>query len=400
MLDTQTETGSWGTWTAPQCPFAIEYSRRKLEEIRLAVVDAFFSVPRGGLEIGGVLLGKFESGRLSIVDYRPIACEHALGPSFRLSTNDQSRLAEALAAARQNTSNLQPVGWYHSHTRSEIFLSEADLEIHSRYFPETRQVALVLRPSTFEPTRGGFFFRSPDGTIHAQSSYEEFVIEPPPLHAAHPTPSILSASLPPVPTVPAESAMAVEKPVETALLPEARTEPPEEAKPEAEAEPESELCEIPAFLQAQPARSRRWVWVAALAVLVLAGAATAYQEREMWLPQVLAATTREATSQPNATPPAQMPAPIALTITGNQGPLQIGWDPKSAAVERAESAVLEITDGGQATEVPLDPRHLQAGAFTYLRRGDRVDAKLTIVGPGGQHAQATASFFGALPAAA
>ena len=36
------------------------------------------------------------------------------------------------------------MGWYHSHTRSEIFLSDADLEIHNRYFPEPWQVALVL----------------------------------------------------------------------------------------------------------------------------------------------------------------------------------------------------------------------------------------------------------------
>jgi proteasome lid subunit RPN8/RPN11 len=396
MLDTQTETGSWGTWTAAQCPFAIGYSQRALEEIRLAVVDGFFSVPRGGLEIGGVLLGRFESGRLTIVDYRPIECEHALGPSFTLSAKDQSRLAEALAAAHNNTSNLKPVGWYHSHTRSEIFLSQADLEIHSRYFPETWQVALVLRPSTFQPTRGGFFFRASDGTIHATDTYAEFVVDPLP---ARPTPSVVSASLPLVPTFPAASAVPVEKTAETAHIPEARTEPQEKSESEAGTQSAAEPCEIPAFLLVQPVRSRRWLWVGALAVLGMAGAVAAYQEREMWLPQVLAATTHDASSQPQAAPPALTPLPIALTITGNQGPLQIGWDPKSPTVQNAESAVLEITDGGQATEIPLDPRHLQAGAFTYLRRGDWVEAKLTIVGQGGQNAQATASFFGALAAA-
>jgi proteasome lid subunit RPN8/RPN11 len=399
MLDTHPETGTWGTWTAAQCPFVIEYSRRALEEVRLSVVDAFFSVPRGGLEIGGVLLGKFESGRLSIADYRPIECEHALGPSFTLSAKDRSRLAEAIAAACKNTSNLQPVGWYHSHTRSEIFLSEADLEIHSRHFPEAWQVALVLRPSTFQPTRGGFFFREADGTIHATDTYEEFVIEPLPVHQAHPMPSIAAAPLRAVSTLPIESNVAVEKPAESVAVPEARIEPPPRTEPAAETESPTEPWEIPAFLQVQPARSRRWLWIGALAVLIATGGVAAYQEREMWLPQVLAATTRDASPQPHAPPPAQVTIPIALTITGNQGPLQIGWDPHSAEVERAESAVLEITDAGQTTEIPLDPRHLQAGAFTYLRRSDRVDAKLSIVEPGGRHAQATASFFGTLPAA-
>jgi hypothetical protein len=177
------------------------------------------------------------------------------------------------------------------------------------------------------------------------------------------------------------------------VLPEARTERQAHTEPEAASEPAAEPWEIPAFLQVQPARSKRWLWVGGLAVLAAAGGGAAYQERELWLPQVLSATTRDASS--HSAPPVTVP--IALTITGNQGPVQIGWDPHSAAVDKAESAVLEITDAGQSTEIPLDPRHLQAGVFTYLRRGDRVDARLTIVGPGGRHAQATASFFGALP---
>jgi len=44
-------------WSAPACPFAIGYPARVLDDIRLAVVDAFFSLPRGGAEIGGILLG-------------------------------------------------------------------------------------------------------------------------------------------------------------------------------------------------------------------------------------------------------------------------------------------------------------------------------------------------------
>ena len=54
------------SWSAPQCPFPIEYSPRMLDDIRLAVVDAFFSLPRGGAEIGGVLLGRWEQGRLAM----------------------------------------------------------------------------------------------------------------------------------------------------------------------------------------------------------------------------------------------------------------------------------------------------------------------------------------------
>src|ERR1022692_3799877 len=113
------------TWTAPECPFRIEYSSRVLDDSRLAVVDAFFSLPRGGAEIGGILLGRFADGRISILDYRALDCEHAMGPSFTLSQNDQTQLADLLAAAQQDPDGMRPVGWYHSHTRSEIFLSDA-----------------------------------------------------------------------------------------------------------------------------------------------------------------------------------------------------------------------------------------------------------------------------------
>ena len=128
--------GATGIWSVPQCPVTIEYSRRALDDIRLAVVDAFFSLPRGGAEIGGVLLGKHLDGRLVISGHASLECEHATGPSFTLSPRDHNRLVALLAAAQRNPEGMQPVGWYHSHTRSEIFLSDADRDVHDLYFPE------------------------------------------------------------------------------------------------------------------------------------------------------------------------------------------------------------------------------------------------------------------------
>ena len=164
------------SWSAPQGPFEIDYSPRVLDDIRLAVVDAFFLAPHGGVEIGGVLLGDFERKRLRITGYAPVECEHAFGPSFTLSDRDRERLAELLG--RPSPPGWRAVGWYHSHTRSEILFSDADREIHQRFFPETWQAALVLRPHAFQPTRAGFFFREADGSIHGEASYAEFVLEP------------------------------------------------------------------------------------------------------------------------------------------------------------------------------------------------------------------------------
>ena len=175
-----TESGSdsmLGSWAPPQCPFKISYSLRTLDEIRLAVMDAFFSLPRGGAEIGGILLGKREGLSIAIHDHIPLDCEHAFGPSFNLSPRDLAQLTTLLDQAQRNVPDLQPVGWYHSHTRSEIFLSDGDLEIHRKYFPNPWQIALVLKPHTFHPMRAGFFFRGRDGSYHTTESYLEFALD-------------------------------------------------------------------------------------------------------------------------------------------------------------------------------------------------------------------------------
>ena len=85
------------TWHVPECPFTIESSARTLDDIRLAVMDAFFSLPRGGAEIGGILLGTFENARLVIAGYAALDCEHAYGPSFTLSPPDEARLEQLLS---------------------------------------------------------------------------------------------------------------------------------------------------------------------------------------------------------------------------------------------------------------------------------------------------------------
>ncbi len=185
------------TWNVPECPFTIECLPRVLDDVRLGIIDAFFSLPRGGVEIGGLLLGRHTSGRLSILSYRPIECEHAFGPSFTLSERDYARLQEMLAAVCAKPGDPQPVGWYHSHTRTEIFLSDVDREIHDRFFSQPWQVALVLKPHAFQPTRAGFFFRESDGHIHAEQSYREILLSPLPLVPVSPSPPAAPIPVPP-----------------------------------------------------------------------------------------------------------------------------------------------------------------------------------------------------------
>jgi proteasome lid subunit RPN8/RPN11/DNA-directed RNA polymerase subunit RPC12/RpoP len=168
-------------WRVSQCPFLIECAPAVLEQIRREVETGRDS-PGGERETGGVLFGIDESRVIRILARKPLQCEHAMGPGFVLSEKDEKRLEHLIAspASDPELSGLQALGWYHSHIRSKIFLSERDLLIHSRYFAAPYQIALVIHPRSDGPARAGFFFREPSGEMRAESSYEEFTIETPP----------------------------------------------------------------------------------------------------------------------------------------------------------------------------------------------------------------------------
>jgi len=167
------------SWRIPQCPFLMECSSAVLEQIRREV-DGARNLPGGERETGGVLFGIQEPGHICILSCKPLPCEHAMGPGFVLSEKDEKHLAQLISAPGTELNGVQALGWYHSHIRTRIFLSERDLLIHSRYFAGPHQIALVIHPRSDGSARAGFFFCEPSGDMRAESSYEEFSIEIPP----------------------------------------------------------------------------------------------------------------------------------------------------------------------------------------------------------------------------
>jgi len=383
MTPSSTSAGS-ATWTAPQCPFKIDYSLRALDDIRLAVTDAFFSLPRGGAEIGGILLGSWESNRLTVSDFVALNCEHAFGPSFSLSRNDESRLEQLLAA---KYGGARVVGWYHSHTRSEIFLSQADLEIHNRFFPEPWQVAMVLRPHTFHPTRIGFFFRNADGHIHSEASYREDTLTPLPMKPVlAPKADAEPASGAVVDAPPRNGQAARSNPLldAAAALAAARQGDVESHAEPIDEDPSQETDNTPydfaprLTLLDKPsgehhARAGRWPLVLACGALVAVGFA-AFATREAWLPKVNSILGRDE----------HRPAPLGLNLLDREGQLQIRWNPQSAAIPNAVGGVLRISGSGPfPQEITLDKAHLLNGYLTIQRQSDHVDVALVVPQPGG-----------------
>jgi proteasome lid subunit RPN8/RPN11 len=145
------------------------------------VFDKFLSIPRGGLEIGGVLFGTISHSEIRLLTYRPLEIEYLNGPSFVLSTTDESNLARLMEASQSDPQleGMEPVGWYHSHTRSNIALSDEDVAVHQNYFLRPEHFALVIRPHKFEPAQAGFFLRSADGTLRSDAPQASIALLPP-----------------------------------------------------------------------------------------------------------------------------------------------------------------------------------------------------------------------------
>jgi hypothetical protein len=366
----------FGSWSVAESPVSVEYSLIAIEEIRREVAEGLQKLSRGGVEVGGVLYGSRDGRTVNVQSMRPIECEHARGPAFVLSDHDRGLLEEQVPRdlADPRLEGMICVGWFLSHTRSEIMLSESDQEIYSTFFGAPWQVTLVIRPGRGGSMRAGFFVREPDGTVKTESSYQEFnfpdrlagVLDRPPRGDRSdrterpdrtqaerlPPPSFSRASEGGTATAPAPSEQ-IQKPL-----------PP-----------------IPDFLPVQkpvPQTPRRAKWPLLVGWVVLVVGLVAGAMRFFILaPHV---------------------EPISLSISERGGVLLIQWNRSATPVSDAATGSLAIFDGKDARTVDLKPVDLASGKFSYQRNSGDVEVRLTLAAPNGQKLGEEASrFLGAPP---
>ena len=170
----------FGQWSAAHSQLSVEYASWVFEEIRAAVCKNRSQHSSDGFEIGGLLFGTRQNNSIRILAWRPISCEHAEGPALHLSSDDRRDLLRLLLASKQDPelATFQPLGWFVSHPSGDIALNHSDSGIFKDFFSEPWQVTLVVIPSSDGAIRGGFFVRQADGTLHSESTYPEFTIQP------------------------------------------------------------------------------------------------------------------------------------------------------------------------------------------------------------------------------
>jgi len=352
---------NFGSWAVAESPLTIEYSLVVIEEIRHAVTEGFQRLSRGGLEVGGVLYGTHEGSAVRIQAVREIVCEHARGPSFLLSDNDRAALTEQLARGAEDhrLAGMVAVGWFLSHTRGEIALTESDLETFNSFFPAPWQITLVIRPGRASFMRAGFFVRESDGVVKSERSYLDF-------------------NFPERPAAPDRPLRDRGAPAERRNAPPYEAPSPDTASPAAQDVPlfGQPAAAMPQYLP-YPDERRKWPWGLIAVVLVVVVAAI------VGLRLVA---------------PRLAPEPIALSVAERDGQLQIQWNHASRSITGAARGTLEINDGQDSRSLPLTPLDLSRGSFNYLRKSADVAIRLTVEDSTGEKTQEASRFLGSAPA--
>jgi proteasome lid subunit RPN8/RPN11 len=143
----------WTPRTAPTASPAVQFV--VTQEVLVAVCEHV----AGDLsrEFGGFLLGNryvcSQTGieYVLIDNYYPAGFSEGDAISLLFSTDTWADLTDKLYTRFRGK---LLVGWYHSHPRMDIFLSDDDVEVHRSRFAEAWTCALVLEP---EKGLGGFF---------------------------------------------------------------------------------------------------------------------------------------------------------------------------------------------------------------------------------------------------
>lgn len=326
-------------WAVAEHPLAVECPWFILEEINGAVQEGFRRLSRGGVEVGGVLFGRKTDNVVRIIAWRPMLCEHSRGPAFLLSNSDKQRLIEQLEAAGRDPQLqvLEPVGWFVSHTKAGLMMTDDDLDLFQRYFPEPWNVTLVYNPSRQGQTRAGFFVRDGNGLVRSDATYREFTV----------------------------TGVRTPKAEAPAPLPEdARKPAPSRKRDRSEVAASSSSS----FL------SGHWR-LAVVAAIILLGAFASF-----------------AVPRLRTTPVSQ--DPLQLRLLDAQGQLRVEWNRMSGILAQADSAALVIADGGPLPPINLDKETLETGSVTYARLSEDVSVRLVVQRKGQPPYQEVARYVG------
>ena len=341
-------TPSSAVWEFPSRKLTVHLDFSVIDAINEEVARGFGLVPRRGAEVGGILLGRLESGPKAAVfieGFDPVACRYETGPSFHLGEQDSQALEAQLARWRSGPDKrLSVVGFYRSHTRKEFAMDEQDAALCAKHFPDPKNVFLLIRPFAGRTSVAGFFFWN-NGQLEREPSCQEFVFQRSELGGGYSRPA--RPARPQDPGAPAAADSPAARPLPQVVEMPAR---PDTVLPQPEV-PEPEPVEPP--VAAPPPRRRwvKWIW-APFAAILLAGGAYWWGFAGKPAPASAPAPVKPAAGAPAANG-------LELSAVENQGQIEVSWNRRSPVVLAAKSGVLTIADGPYRKVMQLDGDQLR-----------------------------------------
>jgi hypothetical protein len=411
------------------------------------VVEGVRVLPRRGVEVGGLLLGHVESGErptIWIDRYQRLECQHRFGPQFALDDDDLARLEKA-AEGIYDSGDLHVVGFYRSHTHSGFQLEEYDFELIGRYFSDSADLILLIKPESMVDIRAQFFARDGSGEVRAAGAIFPFrgrVVgslagdspadpaddpertaktnglagrqsngqitaaanaDPPTPGEVAEGPLIDPASIDPASITPASTA-AVNEPgpkiADPKAVPDASVPretfrrlvpdfaPLEEQRRQARAFMSENLAAqarpTPALPKDEPRPSSGGALLRQWWPLL---AAILLVVGAVWL--LLPRTARRETPAVRVAPetastePGTPVRPLGLYVDPSGQTWRISWNPGATAFRGARSVELFVRDGEDQNRIPLTQQDLQTGTYQYAAKGQDVTFRLEVTDTGG-----------------
>jgi hypothetical protein len=356
------ELESYFVPNVPDSSPAVQISLSLIHRLGFEVLEAFKSVPKRGLEIGGILLGRvlpaptdgFRSTIL-VEEFEPVESEHEQGPSYLLSERDKLLFEQSVSRHRnQPAGEPRPVGFFRSQTRGGFDFDEHDIGIAQSLFSREASVCLLIKPSADGANQGRI-------GIWSESALESF--ETFPFRAA----ALRDGGFPI--TAPPAKRGSVTAEVPAAIPSEAKT-----------------------VAVTNPAPRWQTGWVRDSAVLLGLAAALLFA----------AFLTRSGGHTDVPTSPTRQAGPareedISLNVERRNGSAVLTWNHASPAVQRAESGLLVIVDAGKQQELRLDRTELETGRIVYVPGSNDVSFRMHLMAPGHSSIESVRSLAGILP---
>lgn len=362
-LEAAGETGSLLFGSASKSPIAIP--KILLAKMWGLVDQGVRLLPRGGAEIGGLLVGpKSRENGLAVDAILPLPIEYKFGPSMRMSDADCVKLKDLIESV-QSDPEKAVVGFYRSQTRKTETFRETDREIcaaieqiHTSFADDFLCYFVVAPISRAEKLA---HVRMKNGVDWEYSQ------------------SLLRANTLPSVPAPPPTASHDKVHVETASLETTSLRLPPADVRQATAGPEFFDFPVPASAPGRRPGKRFYSTLAIFAATFVLSAAGmgGYNAYQAMLKNRAAAADAAATAVQAIAPPLRM----GFSAARENGLWKLSWDRGTMDVLKPSGAVLDIKDGANLQQIHLTASDLSNGTVYYTSRSGDLSFSLQLEGP-------------------